>query len=317
MKYSIITPVYNREDCIGRCIDSVINQLKYKITIEHIIVDDGSIDKTQKIIKNYADKYPHIVSIKFDNNKGTNAARNEAIKVASGNFCILLDSDDYFVDDAINIINNVVKKHLEYKYFMFAPDDKVEEYKLIPLLNKSQSIISFKDVIINNLFTDFIHVIDTNIIKKYPFDEYLRTYEGVFFLRFYQEAQKMLFSNIIVTIRERKRKDSVSKDFFQIKKERIEKSIVSLSLRLEWFKDIYLQIAPQKLLSLYILILDNLLRLSDYNKAKQILAEIKKLNFKIPTKYKIIYNLKLGSLYFFIKKYCLYLKYYTFKNNFN
>ena len=127
----------------------------------------------------------------------------------------------------------------------------------------------------------------------------------------------MLFSNIIVTIRERKRKDSVSKNFFQINKKTIKKSIVSLSLRIEWFKDIYLQIAPQKLLNIYIQILDNLLRLSDYNKAKQILTEIENLDFTIPKKYKIIYKLKLGNLYFLIKRLYLYMKYYVLKNNFN
>lgn len=317
MKYSIITPVYNREDCIDRCINSVIKQLDSNVQLEHIIVDDGSNDKTPLIVQEYADKNPHINYIKLDKNKGTNAARNAAIKVASGDFCILLDSDDYFVDNAINIINNVVENNSEYKYFMFAPDDKVDEYKTISILNKKQAIISFNDIIINNIFTDFIHVINTDIIKKHPFNEYLRTYEGVFFLRFYQEAQKMLFSNIIVTIRERKRKDSVSKDFFQIDKEVIKKSITYLSLRIEWFKDIYLQIAPQRLLHIYIQILDNLLRLSDYNKAKQILTEIESLSFTVPKVYKVIYNLKLGNLYFLIKRFYLYMKYYVLKNNFN
>lgn len=317
MIYSIITPVYNREDCISRCIDSVINQLKFGVQIEHIIVNDGSSDRTSQIVYKYFEKYPHIKYINFNKNKGTNAARNAAIKAANGDFCILLDSDDYFVDNAINIINNVVENNSEYKYFMFAPNDKVDEYKSIPILNKNHAIISFNDIIKNDIFTDFIHIINTDIIKKYPFNEYLRTYEGVFFLRFYQEAQKMLFSNIIVTIRERKRTDSVSKDFFQINKEVIKRSITSLSLRKEWFKDIYLQIAPKKLLHIYIQILDNLLRLSDYNKAKQILTEIESLNFTVPKVYKIIYNLKLGNLYFLIKRLYLYMKYYVLKNNFN
>lgn len=317
MKYSIITPTYNRADCIGRCIESVIRNLSPKLNFEHIIVDDGSIDDTSQIIERYASENSHIKFIKFKSNRGTNAARNAAIEAATGDFCILLDNDDYFVDNAINIINNVVENNSKYKYFMFAPNDKVDEYKSIPILNKDHAIISFNDIIKNDIFTDFIHVINTDIIKKYPFNEYLRTYEGVFFLRFYQEAQKMLFSNIIVTIRERKRKDSVTKDFFQINKKTIKKSIVSLSLKIEWFKDIYLQIAPQKLLNIYIQILDNLLRLSDYNKAKQILTEIENLDFTIPKKYKIIYKLKLGNLYFLIKRLYLYMKYYVLKNNFN
>ena len=317
MKYSIITPTYNRADCIARCIESVIHNLSPESNIEHIIVDDGSIDDTSIIIERYACENSHIKFIKLEHNKGTNAARNAAIKVASGDFCILLDSDDYFVDDAINVIDNVVNKHLEFKYFMFAPDDKVDEYKLNPLLNKNQSIICFNDIIKNDIFIDFVHVISTNIIKKYPFNEHLRTYEGVFFLRFYHEAQKMLFSNIIVTIRERKRSDSVSKDFLQIKKERIEKSMVSLYLKIEWFKGVYLQVAPKKLLSLYMEILDNSLRLSDYNKAKEISTEIENLNFTIPKRYKVVYKLKLGYLYFVIKKYYLYLRYYVLKNKFN
>lgn len=317
MKYSIITPVYNREDCIDRCINSVIKQLCTNIQIEHIIVDDGSYDRTPMIVQEYADNNPHINYIRLDKNKGTNAARNAAIQAASGDFCILLDSDDYFVDNAIKVINSVVENNLEYKYFMFAPDDKVDEYKAIPILDKKQITISFNDIVINNIFTDFIHVINTDIVKKYPFNEYIRIYEGVFFLRFYREAQKMLFSNIIVTIRERKRNDSVTKDFFQIDKKTIEKSMISLSLKIEWFKDVYLQIAPSKLQQIYLEMLDDLLRLSDYKKAKQILTEIENLNFTTPKRYKVIYNMKLGGLYFLIKKYYLYIRYYVLKDNFN
>ena len=79
MKYSIITPVFNREDCVARCLDSVVENLKWGIELEHIVVDDGSHDSTANIVQRYAMKYPHIHFIKFDKNRGTNAARNAAI----------------------------------------------------------------------------------------------------------------------------------------------------------------------------------------------------------------------------------------------
>lgn len=104
MKYSIITPVYNRADCVARCLDSVIRNLQWGVELEHIVVDDGSHDETPKIVQNYADKHPHIKFIPFSQNRGTNAARNAAIAAATGEYCIILDSDDYFVNEAINFI---------------------------------------------------------------------------------------------------------------------------------------------------------------------------------------------------------------------
>lgn len=65
MKYSIITPVYNRADCVARCLDSVIRNLQWGVELEHIVVDDGSHDETPKIVQNYADKHPHIKFIPF------------------------------------------------------------------------------------------------------------------------------------------------------------------------------------------------------------------------------------------------------------
>ena len=114
MKYSIITPVYNRADCISRCIESVVRNEKRKdeYEIEHIIVDDGSSDDTVKIVSSYAKRYDWIKFIPFAHNRGTNAARNAAISVATGDFSIILDSDDYFVEkvDAIYLSEEYIEE---------------------------------------------------------------------------------------------------------------------------------------------------------------------------------------------------------------
>lgn len=123
MKYSIITPVYNREDCIARCIESVMRQVCDVMEIEHIIVNDGSDDRTGEICREYAADESRVRYIEFSHNKGTNAARNAAIKAAEGDYIIILDSDDYFVDDALSYVDNMVRTHAGYRYYMFAPDD--------------------------------------------------------------------------------------------------------------------------------------------------------------------------------------------------
>lgn len=109
--YSVITPVYNREDCIARCIDSVIRNLRKDISVEHIIVDDGSSDKTAQVVETYLSKYSHIKYIKFEKNRGVNAARNAAINSATKEYSIILDSDDYFVDSEIKTIDTIVKSN--------------------------------------------------------------------------------------------------------------------------------------------------------------------------------------------------------------
>ena len=78
---SIIVPVYNVEQYIRRCIDSILNQ-SYK-NIELIIVDDGSTDSSPQIIKEYIDK----AIIVTQRNKGQAAARNTGLSHATGCQC--------------------------------------------------------------------------------------------------------------------------------------------------------------------------------------------------------------------------------------
>ena len=79
-KVSVIIPVYNAQDTIKRCIDSVINQTLGFSNIELIIYDDASTDNTSKILKEYDKKYDNIVLILSDENSGNaGKGRNEGI----------------------------------------------------------------------------------------------------------------------------------------------------------------------------------------------------------------------------------------------
>ena len=88
---SIIIPAYNTEKYIGRMLECVIHQT-YK-NMEIIVIDDGSTDETEKIIKNYMRKDGRIQYI-YQDHEGVSKARNLGIKMAQGGKVFFLDSDD-------------------------------------------------------------------------------------------------------------------------------------------------------------------------------------------------------------------------------
>ncbi len=99
MKLSYIIPVYNVEKYINECIDSILGQSfdGYEI----ILVDDASPDNCPRICDEYAEKYPEIIRVIHQENKGLAGARNSGLKQACGEYVYFFDSDDYFVGDGI------------------------------------------------------------------------------------------------------------------------------------------------------------------------------------------------------------------------
>ena len=89
---SIIIPTYNRAHLIDRSIQSVLNQTYQDF--ELIVVDDGSTDNTEDIIRQFQEKDKRIKYIKHDKNKGGSAARNTGIKNSRGEYIAFQDSDD-------------------------------------------------------------------------------------------------------------------------------------------------------------------------------------------------------------------------------
>ena len=93
IKVSVIIPVYNTEDYLKECIESLVNQTLREIEI--LIVNDGSTDSSLEIMKEFKNKYPNIIKI-FDKVNGCQAsARNYALSFAQGEYLGFVDSDDW------------------------------------------------------------------------------------------------------------------------------------------------------------------------------------------------------------------------------
>jgi len=93
-KVSIIIPIYNKEDCLRRTLDSVVHQTLKDIEI--ICVDDGSTDGSRAIIDEYAQRDERIVKIYHEANLGTSQARKDGVLASTGEYVMFLDADDAF-----------------------------------------------------------------------------------------------------------------------------------------------------------------------------------------------------------------------------
>lgn len=108
MKISVVTPVYNREDCILKCLESVASENAGGRRIEHVIADDGSTDRSASIVASFAASHPDVKLVRLDKNSGPNAARNAAIAAATGDYVLFIDSDDCLVSGSIEKIEAIM-----------------------------------------------------------------------------------------------------------------------------------------------------------------------------------------------------------------
>ena len=113
---SVVLPTFNRERLLPRAINSVLNQT-YK-NLELIIVNDGSTDDTEKVVKGYSDK--RIRYYKQELNKGGSAARNVGIKLARGELISFQDSDDEWLPEKLE---RQVRKFSEVGFNLIKKDD--------------------------------------------------------------------------------------------------------------------------------------------------------------------------------------------------
>lgn len=105
---SVIIPVYNREGFLCKCIESVLSQKN--VSLEIILVDDGSTDNSLAICRSYSEKYP-FVKVIHQENSGIGAARNTGLDAASGDCIFFLDSDDCLQEDSLAPLLEALESH--------------------------------------------------------------------------------------------------------------------------------------------------------------------------------------------------------------
>ena len=166
-KITVIVPVYNIEDYLERCINSILVQ-SFK-DFELILVDDGSTDKSGEICDSYVKKDER-VRVFHKENGGSSSARNLAIKEAKGEYLSFIDSDDYVESDFLETLFLPVKEALDEgkeapKIVQVGRNEIDEDGKLMPdicIPPKEKVFISSRD-----FFKDLImHIGDCSFCTK-------------------------------------------------------------------------------------------------------------------------------------------------------
>ena len=188
--FSIVIPIYNSEKTLLNCIRSVKRQ-KFDQSIELILIDDASTDKSKKICKFLSKQNQNIQIIYNKKNLGVAISRNKGIKKAKGDYIIFLDSDDYFCNNIFGKIRSIIKNN-DYDVLYFNSNlDKKAKYlsstSAIKKINKQKNfmthcwnfVIKRSFLINNNIFFNNIRIFEDQVFvseillkgKKFFFDK--------------------------------------------------------------------------------------------------------------------------------------------------
>lgn len=217
MKVSVIVPIYNQEKYLKKCIDSLVKQ---EGDYEFILVNDGSKDNSEKIIKSYRDK-----RIKYfkNKNRGIGYTRNFGISKATGKYLMFLDSDDYLEENAIKILlDNILDNDiLIFNINKIIKGKKIKDdlikYNTFNLIKSPDNLLGINLAVWNKIY--LTSLIKENNIK---FPENLKYEDAPFMVQALIAASKIstvdnyLYNYVIHSNSETTIRDSRVFDIFKI-----------------------------------------------------------------------------------------------------
>lgn len=172
---TVFTPTYNRANLLKNVFNSLNNQTCYDF--EWLVIDDGSIDNTELVVKSFEIKNFSIRYFK-QKNGGKHRAINHAVKLANGNFFLILDSDDELRDDAIEKIQrfcNQIYTLPNYNEFAGVAGERISrDGKLLCGGGTKNYFVDATNLQRKkyHLSGDMAEVYKTELLKKYPFREF-------------------------------------------------------------------------------------------------------------------------------------------------
>lgn len=172
MLISVVVPIFNVQEFLPRCLDSLYSQ-SFDDNMEILLINDGSTDNSLAICKQYAENKNNTIIIDKENG-GLSDARNIGTKAATGEYIYYLDSDDWLAPEAIETLYEYAIKNdcdIVQGSFYYAYDtrlSKAEPRKAFQVLTKEEAML---ELIKNNSIKDFAwgKLYRANIVKKHLF----------------------------------------------------------------------------------------------------------------------------------------------------
>lgn len=195
-KISVLIPMYNVENYIGKCLKSVVNQ-SYK-NLEIIVVDDGSKDGSAEIVKQYMQKDNRIKLYSKQNEKSLSKTRNYLLKLVKTPYFIFVDSDDCVSKNYVKTLyNNLILNNADCSACSF----KLLGFPALKIFNKT-AIISDDDIISNMILSNKIRcvvwnkIFITEKVKDIVFDNTASYGEDfVFCYKYLSNCKKVVYTS--------------------------------------------------------------------------------------------------------------------------
>lgn len=205
VEISVILPVYNSEDYLEGCLDSLLNQT-FK-DMEILCIDDGSSDGSPDILKEY-EKADNRITVISQENMGVAKTRNKALELINGNYVYFMDSDDFLDRNAFkklhdNITSNnsdfcimkaiFVNGDEEYKFPAFDLDKEFEK------VNFNRFTFTYKDIkshVLNDLFAPWLKLYSAGFLKgseEFTFPEMKSYSDAPFHVKTMLKASRISF----------------------------------------------------------------------------------------------------------------------------
>lgn len=207
-KLSIIVPIFQGEEYIENCINSISSQIENGI--ELVLIDDGSKDNSWISIMSYAEKYDWIKAIHHDN-RGVSYTRNQGIRNATGEYVWFVDVDDVILPNSIKEISTIIQEFspdiIVFGYKSKLARKQLNEFDTVPTVKRGlYTEGQVKDVFWSLYKQNLIHNIGTKIYKTKLikengnyFDENLKIYEDALFcVSVIQKTKKIYVSNNVL-----------------------------------------------------------------------------------------------------------------------
>lgn len=178
-KISIIIPVYNTGKHIEKCLNSIKNQTT-NIDLEIIIINDGSTDDSENIVKQYIEKHKEFLNIKYysKENEGVAKTRNFGIEKATSDYIMFLDSDDYIEPETFETLEKYIEQDIDlikFKLQRVDENDNVIEKVDGPVFDKITGQEAFDELYGEDVLLDSPCVY---VIKKKLFTENNFKFQG-------------------------------------------------------------------------------------------------------------------------------------------
>lgn len=203
LKYSVIIPVYNVENYLPRCLDSLLAQ-NYA-DLEILLIDNGSKDRSGILCDDYAERFSNVTTYHISNH-GVSSARNFGLAKAQGEFICFVDADDYLVGNLFSDMENQLDSELDLLVFSYYNSleknlsETTRSAKILPIEGKkdrNQFIALFTELFLSDMmYTVWNKIYRREFLKEHRimFEQYELGEDVRFNLKVYERVNRISFS---------------------------------------------------------------------------------------------------------------------------